>query len=208
MSFVVRWSLGVASVACPALAQAQSAATAAPSAPAPVRVYMRNEGAPMTFSAHSKSARSKPTWCISPCDAQLLPGDYRLELNGLKVQDTLMLRQPGTLRGEYQSRVGARSAAWLALNVGGIIGGVFITVGMAGGSKLAYFVGGGVLAGATAIFFITYRADRASVSFTPDAPPDVHGMPDPASMTGTRQAVIDRQTLGASPRGFGFRIVF
>jgi len=211
MSFVVRWSLGVASIACPSLAQAQSAAATA--APAPVRVYMRNEGAPLTFSAHAQSAHAhsvqgKPTWCISPCDAQLLPGDYRFELNGVQVRDSFTLRQPGTLRGEYQSRTGTRSAAWLSLNVGGIIGGVFITVGLAGGSTWAYYVGGGALAGATAIFFITYRTDRASISFTPDVPADVHGMPEPASMTGTRHAGLDRPSLTGTPRGLGFRIAF
>jgi hypothetical protein len=138
----------------------------------------------------------------------LLPGEYQLKLNGLKVSDSVKLREPGTLHGQYQSRSGTRSAAWLALNVGGIIGGVFITIGLAGGSKNAFYVGGGVLAGATAIFFITYRSDRASISFTPEPPPDVHGMPDPSSMTVTRHASLDRLSLGATPRGLGFRITF
>jgi len=208
MSFVVRWSLGVASVVCPSLAQAQSAAVTAASAPTPVRVYMRNEGPPLLFSAQTEKVHGKPTWCISPCETELTPGKYRVELNGVEARDTLRLRQPGTLRGEYQSRTGTRSAAWLALNVGGIIGGVFITVGLAGGSKYAYVAGGGVLAGATAIFFITYRADRATISFSPDDPPDVRGMPDPAGMSGTRHAALDRPSLGASPRGLGFRIAF
>jgi len=211
MSFVVRGLLGVACVACPTLAQAQSAppAPAVPAAaPAPVRVYMRNEGGPLTFSAHAESGHDQATWCISPCDARLLPGDYQLKLNGVKVDDTLTLRQPGTLRGEYHSRTGTRSAAWLALNVGGIIGGVFITVGLAGGPKATYAIGGGVLAGATAIFFITYRADKATVSFTADPPPDVRGMPDPAGTSGSRHAALERPSLGSTPRGLGFRIAF
>ncbi|HEY3254851.1 MAG TPA: hypothetical protein VGJ91_12915, partial [Polyangiaceae bacterium] len=104
MSFVVRGLLGVASVVCPTLAQAQTAPSAPPTAPAPppttapaatappatappataaapVRVYMRNEGSPLTFSAHAESAAgaaSAPSWCISPCDVRLSPGDYRL----------------------------------------------------------------------------------------------------------------------------------
>ena len=208
MSFVVRGLLGVASIACPSLARAQSAPAVATPPPAPVHVYMRSEGAPLTFSAQPESTSGKPNWCISPCDAHLLPGEYQLKLNGLKVNESVELRQPGTLHGQYQSRSGTRSAAWLALNVGGIIGGVFITVGLAGGSKNAFYVGGGVLAGATAIFFITYRADRASISFTPEPPPDVHGIPDPASMTGTRHASLDRPSLNATPRGLGFRIAF
>jgi len=138
----------------------------------------------------------------------LAPGDYRLKLNGVAVDDALKLQQPGTLHGEYHSHTGMRSAAWLALNIGGIIGGVFITVGMAGGPKWGYPVGGGVLAGATAIFFITYRSDRANISFTADPPPDVRGMPDPASMSGTRQAALDRPAFGSEPRGLGFRVAF
>ncbi|HYP78078.1 MAG TPA: hypothetical protein VER12_19030 [Polyangiaceae bacterium] len=208
MSFVVRALLGVAVVACPSLAQAQNAPAAAAPAPAPVRVFMRNEGAPLTFSARAKSTPAQPTSCISPCDAHLLPGDYQLKLNGLAVEDTLTLRQPGTLHGEYHSRAGTRSGAWLALNIGGIIGGVFITVGVAGSSKNAFYVGGGVLAGSAAIFFITYRSDRASFSFTPDPPADVRGMPEPAPMSGPRHAGLERSSLGSTPRGVGFRIAF
>ena len=208
MSFVVRALFGVASVACPALAQAETAKAAPPTAPAPLRVYMRNEGSPLTFSARTESGHGTPTWCVSPCDAHLAPGDYRLKLNGVTADDTVALRQPGTLHGEYQSRSGLRSAAWLAANLGGIIGGVFITVGIAGGSKTAFYVGGGVLVGAGAIFFITYRADRATVSFTPDPPPDVRGMPDPATMSGSRHASLEHPSPSSTPRGLGFRIAF
>jgi hypothetical protein len=95
----------------------------------------------------------------------------------------------------------------LALNVGGIIGGVFITVGLAGGSPNAFYVGGGVLAGAGAIFLITYRADRASISFTPDPPADVRGVPDPAT-SGSRHSTLERPSFGGTPRGLGFRIAF
>jgi hypothetical protein len=208
MSFLVRGLLGVACVACPSLALAQSApAPAANSAPAPVRVYMRSEGSPMTFSAQSEADHKQTTWCVSPCDRQLSPGDYRLKLNGLKVEDTLALQRAGTLRGEYHSRAGTRSAAWLSLNIGGIIGGVFITVGIASSSKNAFYVGGGVLASATAIFFITYRADRATVSFTPELPSDVRNMPEPAA-SGARHASLDRPSFGSTPRGLGFRIAF
>lgn len=207
MSFVVRGLLGVACVACPSLAQAQSAPAAATS-PAPVRVYMRNEGSPLTFSAQPTSSHKPPTWCVSPCDAQFLPGDYQLKLNGLKVEDTLKLHQPGTLHGEYHSRAGTRSGAWLALNVGGIIGGVFITVGVASSSKGAFYIGGGVLAAATAIFFITYRTDRATVSFAPEPPPDTRGMPAPAPSNGPRHASLDVPSFGSTPRGLGFRVAF
>jgi len=208
MSFVVRGLLGVACVACPTVAHAQSAPAAPATAPLPVKVYMRNEGPPLTFSARPASGHSETTWCISPCEARLAPGDYKLQLNSVKVGDTVKLRQTGTLNAEYQSHAGAREGAWLALNIGGIIGGVFITVGIAGGPKTAFAVGGGVLAGATAIFFITYRADRAKLSFSPEPPPDVRGMPDPAAMSGSRQATLDRPSLGGLPRGLGFRIAF
>lgn len=208
MSFVVPALLGVASVACPALAQAQSAPAVPPTLPAPLRVYMRNEGTPLTFSAHAESGHATPTWCISPCDVRLAPGDYQLKLNGQAVDGNVALREPGTLHGEYQSRAAARSAAWLALNVGGIIGGVFITVGAVGGPRSTFIIGGSVIAGASAIFFITYRADRASINFTPDPPADVRGMPDPASMSGSRQASLERPSAGSTPRGLGFRIAF
>jgi len=212
MSFVVRGLIGAACLAWPALLQAQSAPAAPPTAPsaappAPLRVYMRNDGSPLTFSARPESSREGATWCISPCDARLAPGDYRLKLNGVAVGDTLKLRQPGTLHGEYESRAGTRSAAWLAMNIGGIIGGVFITVGLAGGSTNTFYVGGGVLAGATAIFFITYRADRATVSFTADPPSDVRGMPEPAT-AGSRHSSLDSGEKGSTPRGLGFRVAF
>ncbi|MEI9942354.1 MAG: hypothetical protein WDO69_34485 [Pseudomonadota bacterium] len=208
MSFVVRGLLGLASVACPALAQAQTAPAALPASPPLVRVYMRNKGSPLTFAARAKSGHGTPTWCISPCDAQLVPGDYQLKLNGHAVDGAVALHQPGTWHGEYESQAAARSGAWLALNLGGIIGGAFITVGLAGGPKTAFAVGGGVLVGAGAIFFITYRSDRASISFTPDPPADVRGMPDPATISGSRHASLERPSPGSTPRGLGFRIAF
>jgi len=169
---------------------------------------MRNEGAPLTFAAKPKAGPAQSTWCISPCDAHLLPGEYQLALNGVAANDAVTLRRPGTLHGAYESYEGTRSAAWLSLNVGGIIGGVFITVAAAGGPKSTAYIGAGVLAGATAIFFITYRSDKASVSFTPDPPPDVRDMPAPANMTGTRHASLDRPSFGSTPRGLGLRIAF
>lgn len=169
---------------------------------------MRSEGAPLTFSAHAESSHGTPTWCISPCDRHLLPGDYQLELNGRAVDGTVALRQPGTLHGAYESKAGTRSAAWLALNMGGIIGGVFITVGLAGGSKTAFAVGGGVLAGAGLLFVITYRSDRASVSFTPDPPSDVRDMPDPATLSGARHASLEQSSPRSTTRGLGFRFAF
>ncbi len=208
MSFVVRGLLGVASIACPALAQAQTAPVASPTAPAPLRVYMRSEGAPLTFSAHSESGHGTPAWCISPCDVRLSPGDYQLKLNGRAVDGALALRQAGTLHGEYQSRAGMRSGAWLALNLGGIIGGVFITVGAINNAPATVALGGGVLVGAGAIFVITYRSDRAKVSFTPDPPPDVRGLPDPATTSGSRHASLEPSSPGSTPRGLGFRVVF
>jgi len=207
MSFVVRGLLVGACVAYPSLAQAQSAPAATATAAAPVRVYMRNEGSPLTFSAQSESAHEQTSWCVSPCDTRLAPGDYQLKLNGVKVQDTVKLRQAGTLHGVYDSRAGTRSAAWLSLNVGGIIGGVLLTVSVAGSSKNAFYFGAGVLAASTAIFFITYRADRATVSFTPDPPPDVRNMPDPAVISGSQHATLDRPSLGSTP-GLGFRVAF
>lgn len=208
MSFVVRGLLGVASIVYPSVALAQTAPASTPAPPAPLRVYMRNQGAPLTFSAQPKSGREKSTWCISPCDAHLLPGEYKLELNGVEARDSVTLRQPGTLHGAYESYQGTRSGAWLSLNVGGIIGGVFITVAAAGGPKATAYIGAGVLAGATAIFFITYRSDKASVSFTPDPPPDVRDMPPPASMNGARHAALDRPSFDSTPRGLGFRLAF
>ena len=208
MSFVVRGLLAMACVAWPTLAQAQSATPAAATAPQNVRVYMRNEGSPLTFSAQPQSGPGAATWCVSPCDTHLAPGNYRLKLNGVAVDDTLSLRKPGTLHGEYHSHTGRRSAAWLALNVGGIVGGVLLTVGLTGNSKGTAIVGSGVLVGAAAIFFITYRSDRATISFNPDPPPDVRGMPDPATMSGARHSSLEPSSFGSLPRGLGVRVAF
>lgn len=212
MSFLVRGLIAAAIVAVPVLAQAQVApeAAAAPAAP-PLHVYMRNAGSPLTFSARAETDHGTPTWCISPCDARLPVGNYELKLNGVTVDGKLSLRQPGTVHGEYHSRAGARSAAWLSLNVGGIIGGVFITVAALGGPSWAYAAGGGSIAGAGALFVISYRSDRASVSFTPDQPPDVRGMPEPASASAGHSgsaSAAERASLGSMPRGVGFRIAF
>jgi len=69
-------------------------------------------------------------------------------------------------------------------------------------------VGGGVLAGAGLVFVVTYRSDRAKVSFTPDPPPDVRDMPDPATMSGQQRAALDRNSTRSTPAGLGFRIAF
>ena len=209
MSFVVRGLIAAAIVGAPALAQAQAApeAAAAPSAP-PLHVYMRNAGSPLTFSARADTDHGTPTWCISPCDVRLAAGNYELKLNGVTADGKLALRQPGTLHGEYHSRAGARSLAWLSLNVGGIIGGVFITVAALGGPSWAYAAGGGSIAGAGALFVISYRSDRATISFTPEQPPDVRGMPEPASASRSGAAASERASLGSTPRGVGLRIAF
>ncbi|HEX3849877.1 MAG TPA: hypothetical protein VHW01_02855, partial [Polyangiaceae bacterium] len=179
MALVVRGFLCAALLASSGHAHAEGAPQAAaqdseqsPSAaPAPVRalhVYMRTEDEPLTFSARARTDTGTPTLCVAPCDAGLPPGDYQLKLNGVTVDDYVPLRVPGTLHGELHSRAGARAGAWLALNMGGILGGVFITVAALGGPSWAYIAGGGSLAAGGTLFVVSYRADRASVSFTPD----------------------------------------
>jgi hypothetical protein len=112
------------------------------------------------------------------------------------------------LYGEYHSREAARSVGWLALNVGGILGGVFITVGALGGPSWAYLAGGGSLAAGGVILLVTYRPDRASVSFSPDEPIDVRGMPVPSAGGGAALSVPDRATFGSQARSLGLRVAF
>jgi len=197
-------------------AHAEPAVSDAPSrvkesAPAPVRVYMRSAGQPLTFSAREHSNKGEPTLCVSPCNAAFAPGTYRLRLNGVLADDSVQLGKPGTLHGELLSREASRSGGWLALNVGGIVGGVFITVGALGGPSWAYVAGGGSLLAGGVTFLVTYRADSASVTFTPGEPLDVRGMPlppEPASQGASRLDAPDRSRFGAQARGLGFRVAF
>jgi hypothetical protein len=168
---------------------------------------MRSGTSPVTFSIQASANHGAASFCIAPCETELLPGDYRLALNGLAVDGTVALRRSGTLNGEYHSRGATRSGAWLALNVGGIIGGVFLTVGALGGSKSAFIVGGSVLAASGLIFLVTYRADRGTIRFTPGEPEDVRGMPA-ASAADAALSVPEERGLVAKPQGLGFRVAF
>jgi hypothetical protein len=203
-------SSGVARAEGAPAAAAKDSAAPANAVPAPaMRVYMRTEDEPLTFSARARSSTGTPTWCVAPCDAGLLPGDYQLKLNGITVDGYVPLREPGTLHGELRSRAGARAGAWLALNVGGILGGVFITVAALGGPSWAYIAGGGSLAAGGVLFVVSYRADRASISFTPGEPLDVRGMPAPENAgSGAAASSSDRRNAGLQARGFGFRVEF
>jgi len=217
MSAVVSGLACVALLASPAVALAQTAGAevaAAGSGPVeskpapPVRVYMRSEATPLTFSVRSRTDTGTATWCISPCDAALTPGDYQLKLNGVSVDGSVAVRSPGTLSGEFHSQKAARTAGWLALNVGGIIGGVFVTVGILGGPSWAYAAGGGSLAAGGVLFLVTYRADRATVSFTPNEPLDVRFMPAPAGTGNSAETPADHGSFASRPRALGFRITF
>jgi hypothetical protein len=199
-----------APAAVPAVAKdSPTSASAAPAPPPALRVYMRTEDEPLTFSARARSDTGTPTLCVAPCDAGLRPGDYQLKLNGVTVDGYVPLREAGTLHGELHSRAGARAGAWLALNVGGILGGVFITVAALGGPSWAYIAGGGSLAAGGVLFVVSYRADRASISFTPGEPLDVRGMPAPQNAgLGGAASLPDRPSAGSQARGFGFRVEF
>ena len=190
---------------------AASAARAEAPAPGlvPVRVYMRTGGEPLTFSAREESSHGEPTSCLSPCNAALAPGKYLWKLNGVSSDDTLSLQRAGTLHGELHSRAAGRAGGWLALNVGGILGGVFLTVGALGGPSWAYIAGGGSLLGGGAIFLFTYRADSATVSFSPGEPFDVKGMPLPPEPSNrTSLDLTDHARSAAQARGLGFRVAF
>ena len=190
--------------------------SAAPATSPAVRVFMRSGSDPLLFSARAKNDTGRPTWCSAPCDARLPPGDYQLRLNGVVVDGPLKVVGPGTLQGKLESREASREGGWLALNVGGILGGVFVTVAALGGPSWAYIAGGGSLLSGGAIFALTYRADRATVSFSPDEPVDVRGLPPPApaennSSGPTPSAALDRADhprLGAQARGLGLRVHF
>ena len=177
---------------------------------------MRSGTEPLVFSMRAKNNDGAPTLCSAPCDAQLLPGDYHLRLNGVAVEGPMALARPGTLEGRFESREASREAGWLALNVGGILGGVFITVAALGGPSWAYIAGGGSLLSGGVIFVLTYRADRATVSFSPGEPVDVRGLPPsvPAQDNSSgptdhaRLERVDRPGFGAETRGLGFRVSF
>lgn len=219
-SVVGRGLVCVALLARSVVAHAEANAPSAPTAPAAptqpaanpavIRVYMRAGDRPLTFSARAKASHATPTWCIAPCDAQFAPGDYQLKLNGVSAGNPVALRARGTLEGRYHSREASRAGGWLALNVGGILGGVFITVGALGGPSWAFAAGGGSIAAGAVVFLITYRADSASVTFTPAEPSDVRGMPIPESRAAgsAASAFPDRTRLGSQARGLGFRIAF
>ncbi len=225
MSALVRGLIGVAFLAASAVAHAEPPASNTPAsntpasntpesnqrpaASAPLRVYMRSDG-PLTFSARERSSRVEPTWCVAPCNASFVPGRYQLRLNGVAASDMLTLSEPGTLHGELHSREASRSAAWLGLNVGGIVGGVFITVGALGGPSWAYIAGGGSLLVGAVTFVVTYRADTASVTFTPGEPADVRGMPEPRAGNAAPAWLdsAERVRVATSARGLGFRVAF
>jgi hypothetical protein len=190
-----------------------SNAPSAPPARPTVRVFMRADDEPLVFSARAQNSDGTPTLCSSPCDERFLPGDYQLRLNGVAVQGPVKLVNPGTLHGQFISREGSREGGWLALNVGGILGGVFITVAALGGPSWAYIAGGGSLTAGGVIFLVTYRADSAKVSFSPGEPSDVLGLPPPIptqdNSSGPSHGVnLDRPGLGTQARGLGFRIAF
>jgi len=197
-------------IASPAAARAEEPKQVEPAAARPMRLFLRGDGL-LTFSVRGRhSSRETPSFCVAPCDARLVPGDYELRLNGVVADPSFSLRRSGTLEGHFHSREASRSAGWLALNLGGIVGGVFLTVGALGGASWTYIAGGGSLATAGVIFAVTYRADTASVSFVPGEPLDVRGMPEPEVplASSALHAVPDGQSLGSQARGLGFRVVF
>ncbi|HEX3774664.1 MAG TPA: hypothetical protein VHV51_09380 [Polyangiaceae bacterium] len=201
-------------------ADASSSASGAPenteakkNEPPTVRVYMRSGIEPLVFSARAKNDTGTPTWCAAPCDQKLLPGDYQLKLNGVVVEGSVALKRPGTLEGKLESHENGREGGWLALNVGGILGGVFITVAALGGPSWTYIAGGGTLLTGGAIFVLTYRSDRATVSFAPNEPVDIRGLPPPIpadvnSSGPAHSADWDRPRFGDAARGLGFRVTF
>ena len=169
---------------------------------------MRTDGQPLTFSARERTSRNEPTWCVSPCNAAFAPGHYQLRLNGVLADEQLDVDKLGTLRGELHSREGSRSAGWLGLNLGGIIGGVFVTAAALGGPKWTYVAGGGSLLVGAVIFVATYHPDTATVTFTPSAPVDVRGMPEPVAKETAQLDEPGRASLAAQGRGLGFRVLF
>jgi len=192
---------------------AEEAAAAAPPEKPMVRVFLRSGIEPVLFSARPEHSDDTPALCTAPCDLKLLPGDYRLRLNGVPVDGKVALTRPGTLEGKFESREAGREGAWLALNVGGILGGVFVTVAALGGPSWTYIAGGGSLLGGGVIFVLTYHGDRATVSFSPSEPEDIRGLPAPIptdtnSSGPLHNAALDRPTFGQQARGFGFRIAF
>lgn len=239
MSGLARGLVGLALLGAPAAAHAQAAApvqkapaekasepapapadpSADNTAPAPppekptVRVYLRSGIDPVLFSARAASSDGTPSLCTAPCDMKVLPGDYRLRLNGVPVEGEVKLTRPGTLEGKFHSREAGREGAWLALNVGGILGGVFVTIAALGGPSWTYIAGGGSLLGGGAIFVLTYRSDSATVSFSPSEPQDLRALPPPIptdtnSSGPMHNAGLDRPGFAENARGLGFRVTF
>jgi hypothetical protein len=175
---------------------------------------MRSGTEPLVFWARAEDPASSPTLCTAPCDARFLPGKYELKLNGVRVEGAVKLGQQGTLQGTLVSREGSREGGWLALNVGGILTGVFVTIAALGGPKWAYAAGGGALLSGGVIFALTYRADRASVSFSPSQPSDMRGLPPPVPAEDNNSgpalsSSADRaRGLGAQAHSVGFQLAF
>jgi hypothetical protein len=188
----------------------QAKTASEPALPAAVRVFMRADHQPLEFSARRAKNAESPTSCTAPCDVRLLPGEYQLRLNGVAVNDPLRLRNAGTLHGKLRSREASRESGWLALNVGGILGGVFVTVAVLGGPTWTYAAAGGSLAIGGVVFLVTYRTDRATVSFSPGEPLDVRGLPPPAPAENSSgpNVRLDRPGIGLQARSLGFRLSF
>ena len=219
MSVVIRglfWrSFGLAGalaavIGSPAVARAQVAKPSTDAATLPVRLYMRADGQLLTFAVRDVASHGAPSFCVAPCSAPVAVGHYELRLNGVVAAPAFGVLRKGTLEGHYHSREASRAGGWLALNLGGIVGGVFLTVGALGGPSWAYVAGGGTLAAAGVVFLVSYRPDTASVSFTPGDPPDVRGLPLPESPSamGGSFAEPDRLRFGSAQRALGFRLVF
>jgi len=206
MSVLIRGLVGIGLLSVAGRAHAEPPKPA-PS-PTPVTVYLRTEQPLVTFSALPANHAAPAATCTAPCDTRLDPGDYQFKLNGISAGNQLKLHDTGTLHGAFESHEAGRQGAWLALNVGGILGGVFITVAALGGPTWAYGAGGGSLAAGGILFLVTYRADRATVSFSPGAPADLPA-PSPAhAARALSPAIAEGGGLLARPHTLGVQVAF
>src|SRR5258708_181339 len=99
-----------------------------------VPLSIESTGEPLDFYAQRIGDTSDFTFlCLSPCDAQLPPGSYRLALaprgkdgDRIWLESTFDIQRPVMLRGAIESRADTRRVGW-----GLFIGGLLLTGTMA-----------------------------------------------------------------------------
>jgi hypothetical protein len=182
----------------PALAVASALRLAHAEAPAPpARLYLRSETRAAAVTVRPDASRALAATCVAPCEADLAPGKYRLELDGIASQSAFDVNGTRTAHAHVDSRTGSRAAGLVALNVGGVIGFTMLGIGALGGPSWVYYSGGGTLLASGGAFLLLYRSDRVAWSLTPGAPTDLD-----------QSAALPADRRNTARSGLGLRVAF